>query len=586
MKFKGAKKWHLQEDLANLFFMAQRLDELFFDYTLDTYKPPALNSIYLCREAISLIHDVENELIDSANLHHVLEELEWSLTSDTVAKRLLNAPVKKFIIQDESIKLAETKVRLEVLERTLNPLRYIEQCQIVLLEEMEGGSKKVINEVVRSYASTLINYGVSKQHLQEKVNGFFFFGHELTSIDEAADFFELVFPVSHDFEIYFIVSDLIKNVKDSIKAFHLSIVNELPDAIKRIADQAGFVPLENEVWVSIEDIETFDRHNARQEAESTLNIVRDLFLLYSHKNRISWREQAIIVQCCDEQPVLTRKPKSTMEKCFDLRPGEAATRLNYLIKNISLSGGSFRKFNRAVDLHGISSTNDLPENQLLNIWIALETLVPSHTNGGGKVVKVCNALIPIMMKNYLRRLVEDLAADLILWNRFKIGKLVKTIDNAKNKNLYQKILELISIEENAELRSKLYVELGNFHLLRFRVFELSELFRKPDVLLKKIAIHEKKVSWQLRRIYRTRNLIVHTGRSIPYINSLIENAHDYLDQTMNMIVQYSCGELSAKSLEQAFDMAKLDWEVYFERLKSIEKVNPECLSGLIEFSRG
>lgn len=586
MKFKGAKKWHLQEDLANLFFMAQRLDELFFDYTLDTYKPPALNSIYLCREAISLIHDVENELIDSANLHHVLEELEWSLTSDTVAKRLLNAPVKKFIIQDESIKLAETKVRLEVLERTLNPLRYIEQCQIVLLEEMEGGSKKVINEVVRSYASTLINYGVSKQHLQEKVNGFFFYGHELTTIDEVADFFELVFPVSHDFEIYFIVSDLIKNVKDSIKAFHLSIVNELPDAIKRIADQADFVPLENEVWVSIEDIETFDRHNARQEAESTLNIVRDLFLLYSHKNRISWREQAIIVQCCDEQPVLTRKPKSTMEKCFDLRPGEAATRLNYLIKNMSLSGGSFRKFNRAVDLHGISSTNDLPENQLLNIWIALETLVPSHTNGGGKVVKVCNALIPIMMKNYLRRLVEDLAADLILWNRFKIGKLVKTIDNAKNKNLYQKILELISIEENAELRSKLYVELGNFHLLRFRVFELSELFRKPDVLLKKIAIHEKKVSWQLRRIYRTRNLIVHTGRSIPYINSLIENAHDYLDQTMNMIVQYSCGELSAKSLEQAFDMAKLDWEVYFERLKSIEKVNTECLSGLIEFSRG
>lgn len=142
MKFKGAKKWHLQEDLANLFFMAQRLDELFFDYTLDTYKPPALNSIYLCREAISLIHDVENELIDSANLHHVLEELEWSLTSDTVAKRLLNAPVKKFIIQDESIKLAETKVRLEVLERTLNPLRYIEQCQIVLLGEMESGSKK------------------------------------------------------------------------------------------------------------------------------------------------------------------------------------------------------------------------------------------------------------------------------------------------------------------------------------------------------------------------------------------------------------------------------------------------------------
>ncbi|WP_052266616.1 hypothetical protein [Pseudomonas fluorescens] len=584
MKYKGSKKWHQNENLANLFFLAQRLDELFFDYTLDTYKPPALNSIYLCREAISLIDDIENDVIDNANLQYVLDELEWSLNSDPVAKKMLNAPVGKFLLIGENTKLTDTKVRLEVLERTLNPYRYLKECEVALHSELENGSKKKINDIVRIYASTLINHGVSKQHLQEKINNFFFFGQELAHIDDVHDFFESVFPISHNFEIYFIVSRLIENIKNSISAFHLSIMSELPENLKPIAAQAHLKPEENEVWVSVENIETFDRNTARQEAESTLNMVRDLFLLYSHKNRISWRAEALIVQCCDEKPVITRKPKSTMEKCFDLRPQDASAKLNYLIKNISLTGGSFNKFNRAVDLHGIGSTNDLPENQLLNIWIALETLVPSHINGGGKVVKVCNAIIPVLMKNYLERLVIDLAADLVLWNRTTTGKIVKKIKDAKSKKLYQKILELISLDEHKDLREDLYKELGNYHLLRFRTFELSELFRKPESLLKKISLHEKKLSWQIRRIYRTRNLIVHSGRSIPYISSLIENAHDYLDQTMNMIVQYSCGDLSARTLEQAFDMAKLDWEVYFNNLKSTKQINSDFLPGLIGHS--
>ena len=62
----------------------------FFDYSLDTYKPPALNAPYLCREAISLIGDIEEKRIDEANLKHVLEELQWSLASDPVAKALLD----------------------------------------------------------------------------------------------------------------------------------------------------------------------------------------------------------------------------------------------------------------------------------------------------------------------------------------------------------------------------------------------------------------------------------------------------------------------------------------------------------------
>ncbi len=139
----------------------------------------------------------------------------------------------------------------------------------------------------------------------------------------------------------------------------------------------------------------------------------------------------------------------------------------------------------------------------------------------------------------------------------------------KIKKINQLVLELIALDKYKPLRNTLYQNLGNFHLLRYRCFELSEIFKNPKNVLAKISLHEKKVSWQLRRIYRTRNLIVHSGRSLPYIDTLIENSHDYLDQTINAVVKYSGGYLNADTLEQVFEMAKLDYESFSKELKLI-----------------
>jgi hypothetical protein len=582
VKLKNTKDWHQEPKLEKLLFLAQRLDELYFDYTLDTYKPPALNSVHLCREAIELIEDIEDDLIDRNNLAYVLEELEWSLSSDIVAKMILEAPFQKFILKGESVKLSEIKVRLEVLERVLNPLKYIEGCQILLKIEIESGSKKKIDSILRTYTSSLINHGISKQHLYEKTQEFFFYGKELTNIEELDEYFYLVSPTIHHFEIYFVVSDLINDVKESIPTFDLNILDELPDTVSPLAKKEKIILEENEVWVEVLDIEAFDRHTARMKAESKLDMVRDLFLLFSHKNRIEWRGDSIITQCCDETPILIRKPKNSMEKCFDLRSKEAALRLNRMIKSINLEGKNFTKFHRAVDLHALGSANDLPENQLLNIWIALETLVPSHVSGGGKVVKIVNGIMPILLKNYLKRLVERLTGDLVRWNRAKISKILRKIPDSKGKSLYLKVLELITVSTHKELLSELYSELDNFYLLKNRVFELTDLFKKPENLIKKIELHEKKVSWQIRRIYRTRNLIVHSGRSLEYIDTLIENAHDYLDQTMNTIIEYSCGMLDVYSLEQAFDMAKIEYEVYISEIKNLSTIDGSNFDRLVQ----
>ncbi|SFP17632.1 hypothetical protein SAMN05216601_106142 [Ectopseudomonas composti] len=575
MRLKNYKKWHADPDMALVLYFAQRLDELFFDYTLDTYKPPALNCIFLCREALELIKDIEDEIIDPAHLDHVLDELKWSLSSDLVAKEILNSDCEKFILRGESIKLNETRIRLEVLERTLNPLLYIEICQDLIVEELVGGSKKKIDHLAVKLASTLVNMGVGKQHIYEQVQNFFFFGEDVICVDDLETFFEKISPTEHHFEIYFVVSNLIRQVEESIETFDLEIISSPPKSALSVAEENGLTPNQDEVWLEVKNVGAFDRHTARKRAEAKLDMVRDLFLLFSHKNRITWRAETVITQCCDDTPILIRTPKNTMEKCFDLKASDASLRLNSMIKTLSLSGNSFVRFHRAVDLHAIGATNELPENQLLNVWIALETLVPSHIYGGGKVVKIKNGIMPILLVNYLPRIIQRLTADLVRWNRQKISRIIREASIDSKKRLYEKVLELLVLPDHKAHLDALYAELGDFHLLRLRVFEVSEIFRKPKKIIDRLNEHEVKVNWQIRRIYRTRNLIVHSGRTIPYVDTLIENAHDYLDQAIDAVLAYSCGILSARSIDQAFDMARMDYEVYMSNLKSISSFDED-----------
>ncbi|ENX34458.1 hypothetical protein F889_01740 [Acinetobacter colistiniresistens] len=579
MLFKSTNTWHRNQDLNLVLFLGQKFDELFFDYTLDTYKPPALNPSFICREALSLINEIESETIDRNNLSYVLEELEWALRNDIVAKEMLTLDIDNFILKDENLRLGDVRLRLEVLERVLNPLAYFELCREMLVEKVStSGSKKEISHLATLLASLLINIGISKQHIYEKAKEFFFSEKELTSVEDLNVFFESISPTHHHFEIFFLVSNEILMIKDAMKVFDIKVITELPNNLKVLAREQNLKKKKEELWVQVESIETYDRHTARRSAEARLEMVSDLFSLYAHKGKIKWRYDAIITQCCEDIDRIIKKAKSPMDKCVDEKPRVASKKLDFFLKNISLNRDAIRRFNRVVDLHSTALESDLPENQLINIWIAIETIVPSTVHGGGKVKKICNALEPILLKKYVNRLLINLIKDLIKWGRSKLTNILKKVDNYENKKIDQLVLELIALDRYNDLRQDLYRKLDNFHLLRYRVFEMAELFRKPKNVIDRIALHEKKVRWQLRRIYRTRNLIVHSGNSLPYIDTLIENSHDYLDQTMNSVVEYSCGTLDAKTLEQVFEMAKLDYDFFSKELNKIEKFDENNLS--------
>lgn len=583
MRFRATTKWKGSEQLGGLLFFAQRADELLFDYTLDSYKPPALNAVSLCDEAARLIGDIDRGLIDQNNLNPVLEELSWGIVNDPVAKSLLDLPRESYMLDPDAVPMSKVRSKLELLGRTLEAYRYLERCSHRLSEAVKSDKRKDIDLYARLYFTTLINVGLHKSHLYEKLIAFFYTGDtpaEISSLDQIDDFIEWIAPVGHDYNVFFIATSLISDIENSAKAFSLQFHKKLPKPLRAFAEANDFKPDNREVIVEVSRIRAADCYTARERAESRIGQLRDLFTLYHHKDQIAWRDATLIRQCCDDSPRLVTLPKNPIEKGYDLRPVQASQQLNRMLASFSLATRDFHKFNRAVDFHGLSVNNSDPENQLLNLWIALETIVPSHA-GAAKIRQVVDGVQPFLSMNYFWRLIGRLSQDLLRWDKDGVIKILKKLPNSKGTPLRKKILRVLVEPEAEDIKLELFERLGEFHALRYRIFSLSQAMSTPKKTLKVLETHEKKVAWQIRRIYRTRNLIVHSGRTPRYVQTLIENGHDYLDQVLLTVTRMSGSEYKVRTIEQAFDLAGVARKKLESALSEADNYSDDVMSLLV-----
>ncbi len=574
MRFRSLEKWEISPEIEGLIFFAQRAEELLFDYTVDSYKPMSLNAPFLCEEALSVIGDVKKDLLDKANLRPILEELSWSFKDDMVAKSLLDLPYESYILSEENASIEEIELKLSVLRRTLDSYRYTVECFDLLYIAIENKKKKDIDSIARLLFTNLINQGMSKSYLSKKTLDFFFVGNDpkkIANCEAFKDYVDVIYPKSHNFEMYFWVSGLIDVVSESTEAFGIEVLDELP---KEVADKlpkgkAGIPSISYRKIAKVSGFRALDWYSAKEIAEKNLSRLRDLYNLYHHKSKIEWDGKVVVVQCCEDEPRTLGVLNSPIEKIEDERPEQASRKLNRLLKNLNLSRDSFEKFNRAVDFHSLSANTRDVENQLLNLWIGLETITPTHS-GHAKITQICNGIMPFLSIMYTKRLIGVFTKDLLRWDRQTVNRILKKIPIPKGAKTIDKIAVLLCCPKCDDLRAELYSDLKDFHLLRFRAFTLHEKLNSPEKVISLLAEHEKKVLWQIRRIYRSRNLLVHSGRTLQYLPSLVENAHDYFDQVIFIFIRMCIGTYNVKTIGQSFELAKLTRTGLNKKLKDID----------------
>lgn len=572
---KNIGHWTLDESTEGLLFFALRLDEVLFDYTLDTFKAPTLNTALLCEEFIHVGQEVESEKLDPKNLELIFKELKWSYGHDIVAKSVIGKRSSDYLegIDLKNLKHALTKISL--LFNKLRGRKYIDACKELLRDLVKSASRKTdIDNVTKSYIAGLIAIGYNQSFIYSLTQKVFFTSGQPINCPAQIDlFFRNLDFKPKKYRVIYKCSGLFQEIKDSCKTFGIEI-EEKADCEGANETCKHFLKTKKakELYLIVER-EGLENFSAKSRAEHMINKVASLFVFFHHKQKPTWSEDALVYDI--DNPAsswVIGESTQGITKVSDMNPKKAAIKLQMVLETFGLHEDSFSRFDTAIDLHAIAVGSKDVQNQLLNLWIAVETLIPLDKSKS-KIENYVDVLSAHLVHGYLKRILDYLARDIVRWDYHESTSLFKKIPGASD--TVDKLAVLLSVESFQDLRDELFSKLKEQPLLRYRIFKISEHLKSAKSINEFLSTHEFKVRLHLFRIYRTRNLIVHSGNSPIYTEILVENLHNYVDTFLNKILSLVLDGNQIYSIEQGIQEIKLLVDRHKWVLKENKDINTD-----------
>ncbi len=571
MKYRNLKKWDDLAQCESLVYFAQSIDEMLFDFSLDTYKASVMHTGLLCLEATKTIKEIEAGNIMLPNIHHVIAELCLNFEKDPVAQALVSLPLNAFVpaLKNPKTSLKELRTVLELLQVQLYSARYRAKNEELLIWEIKTGHRIAeIRRLTRSFVTELIASGLSKRFIRETTKNFFFYSKDrIGNTDAIDDFLALLPKERREFTVVFRLDNIFESATQAFSSVNVDITKNLPTTLDLSSFPTFTSDGEQALYAIVTKTAALDIYGARSSAERRINLCSTLLSLFHHRKSATWMTESIVYDQTNQRYSRVGEGINPMMRCSDLVESVAANRLTTFMSEFSLEKNSFDKFIRSAQLHAMALKSDSAENQILNIWIALESLVPSETRAENvsNIEHIIDSSIPFLNIGYIERLLNNLVKDLLNWNRAATRQAFKNVPGTK---FVHKLAKLLSLEDFKDSRVALEGQFRDFHLLRDRFSYFQEVLKSPQSAISALDAHRVRLEWQIRRIYRTRNIIVHSGHTPSHTSTLIEHAHDYLDTVLTSLIKMASRPKVINSVAQGFKHADLSYSIYYNSLKA------------------
>ena len=566
MKFRSLHKWDNAQGSKELILFAQLVDELLFEFTLDTYKPSAMNSSLLVREAIQTYLAIESGAIKSPNLKHIIDELCENIDKDVIAQSLIRVDLGgvKSTLKDPKTPNKSKLTCLRLIESQMPLTLYKSKNEELLMGSICGAKdSSSIRSLTRSYITTLLNSGYSEKYIQGEAREFFHYSsNRISGNSDISLFLENFKNEPEEFQVVYKGPQFLKGFESAAEKLGITIT-ENKGELSQVIDKCNFGLAQNQIYLTTK-CEAKEYHKAKKYSDSKIDQLQTLIGLYHHKESPKKISEGLVVSPDLINGKIVASHFNPMHKCKDLKIGTASRKLNKFMDGFSMERESFFRFNRSADLHALALASDSVENQLINLWTALESLLPSKEDEKiSQIEHISNSIMPFLNIGYIQKIVIRLSKDLLLWNSGFSKNVFKKVECS---GIPEKTLNFLALDKYERLRDDLKRRFNDFHLLRERFCYLEKLMSSPLHVVSSLDSHKQRVDWQIRRIYRARNMIVHDGRTPSYTEILIENTHDYLDTILSSLMSLGSKDHILNSIDQGFKMAELSYLSYYKRL--------------------
>lgn len=225
------------------------------------------------------------------------------------------------------------------------------------------------------------------------------------------------------------------------------------------------------------------------------------------------------------------------------------------------------KLTGAFGYANISRASLFQEEKYMNLWVALESL--ARTRMYSDIISNVKQTVPAAMSlRYIYRIVRNYVEDCIRC-RVVFDFPEHAID-MKQETKQKMVKETIEVFRTPELYNQLLQKCGVNSLLKSRTEEIYEILNDVKILKNKVKNHHDRVEWQIQRLYRIRNEIVHSAlQNETSLITYIEHLYDYLSTYITEIV--TCmSEGQECSLEEALAVIKDNYDVFIALLEQNE----------------
>lgn len=209
----------------------------------------------------------------------------------------------------------------------------------------------------------------------------------------------------------------------------------------------------------------------------------------------------------------------------------------------------------------ISRTSLFQEEKYMNLWVALESL--ARTRMYQDIISNVKQTVPAAMSlRYIYRIVRNYVEDCI---RCKIEfDFPNHYIDMKQESKQNMVKETIEVFRSSTLYNILLQKSEVNSLLKYRTETIHDILNDMKILNDKVKNHHNRVEWQIQRLYRIRNEIVHSAlQNETSLIVYIEHLYDYLSTYIAEIVT-SMSERQEGTLEETLAVIRDNYDVFVD----------------------
>ncbi|MGR3494176.1 hypothetical protein [Citreimonas sp.] len=541
------KSWPTSEEGRAVGFFAHAALELVHEKSWESYKLQALSPLARVAEAQSIAQSVMNGILPARALEPVVLEANRSFCGDPVIASILG---RKFV-DPKDIEISKDDKAQDIFTQCgfllqLCDAHYRRTAEDTIVSECFGEKRRsVIYLLLKNYLTDLMLRGHSRIHIEKKIREKFF-GRPASRVSKNTlrFFFRSFLEEPKDYDVYG------KADAELIDVLRRLIPVEVVSGAKVPRKLSKLVPkLRAEAYFRIE-YKSYDGYSAIHGAGLLLGIGEAMMMLFPGDNLgeiphhlFAARRGSSQYIGADARPAFSRRILSH-SKNSAIRHMDRVRKL-ILSKDRATEDIVGSSFFSATMMAGLGDKSTAPEVKLLTLWAAFEALLPNVPEGStNRIAHFLEYIVPAVTLSYARDNFVELSRELERLHGSAYRNYLESIP-LNGVGLADRLAAIVISGDEKQQRG-LCKALSDNPLALYRLMDLQQKFSTPESFNKTVSEHQLRVEWQVQRIYRGRNTVMHNGQTSPAMLRILSNTYYYYLLTYANIetVAKSYGELS------------------------------------------